>query len=301
MKTVLTFLKNIFINSKESRLRAGWRILIFFAVYIFLSKILTNISFKITGRLDRTTWEWWAARGIIVIVVSSLVVYLVRKFIDKKSFVSLGVKLDKLAVKDFLAGLTISALMIGLLFGILIFAGFIDITEIKWNSAGLPAIIEILLWFFGIGLAIGWSEELAFRGYFLQNMKEGLGLTWAVIISCVIYGVMHMSNPGSTIISGTFIALIGFVRIFGWLRTKQLWLSIGMHAGWDFCMGPVFGFLVSGMKTNSLISIHTKGSELITGGKFGPEAGLMVIPSIAFGLILMYLWTKGRNVVPTKK
>jgi len=215
-------IKKMFLNQEESRLRAGWRIIIFIFFYLALSRILNEVSFKVIGRLDRTTWSWWVVRGFLVIIVSTCVAWIIRKYIDKKSFISLGLRLDSTAVKDFFVGLGISALMIGMLFVVFLVFGFLEIKEIGWSSGGISPVFGILFWFFGIGLAVGWSEELAFRGYLLQNMKDGMGIWWAVLLSCMLYGLLHMSNPNSSILSGVLIAIIGFVRIFGWLRTGSV-------------------------------------------------------------------------------
>ena len=290
-------IKNIFVNPDEGRLRAGWRIVIFMVSFILASRILSKLFTQIVGSLDKTEPSYWASRAIIVILAGTVITLIVRKFIDKKTFSSLGLKCDRLTIIDFIGGLIISAVMAGLIFSILFLTGHIQVQGIGWSSGLLTGIFDLLLWFFGIGLAVGWSEELAFRGYLLQNMAEGLGLWWSILISCVLYGLLHMANPGSTLLSGSFIALIGFLRIFGWLRSGQLWLSMGMHAGWDFFLGPIFGFTISGMKTQSLIRQTTTGSDLITGGKFGPEAGLLVIPVIAIGLLAIYLWTLKREVI----
>ena len=125
-----------------------------------------------------------------------------------------------------------------------------------------------------------------------------MGLFWAVLISCLLYGLLHMSNPNSTLLSGLLIAFFGYLRIFGWLRTGQLWLSMGMHAGWDFFQGPLLGFTISGMKTQSIIKQTVSGEEWITGGSFGPEAGIIVLPVLILGLVLMYLWTWKRQNTP---
>ncbi len=291
-------LKNIFFNPNENRLRAGWRISIFIIFYILVSRFLSKITLNIYGHPEKATWNWWVTRGFVVILACSIVVWLVRKYIDKKTFISLGLRLDNLAIRDFFVGLVISGLMIGTIFVVFLISGYLQVGDISWNGNGIFAAFEILLWFFGIGLAVGWSEELAFRGYLLQNMKDGMGIFWAVLISCIIYGLLHMSNPDSTLVSGALIAVFGFLRIFGWLRTGQLWLSIGMHAGWDFFQGPVLGFTVSGMKTDSLIKQTISGPAWITGGSFGPEAGIVILPIIIFGLVLMYLWTVKRKKIP---
>jgi membrane protease YdiL (CAAX protease family) len=157
------------------------------------------------------------------------------------------------------------------------------------------------LLFFGIGFATGYSEELGFRGYILQNLSDGIGLMWAVVVSCIFYGIMHMTNPNSTLLSGVLIALFGFLRIFGLLRTGQLWLSIGMHAGWNFFQGPIFGFSVSGLDSEHLIDHTITGPDWMNGGTFGPEAGILVIPIVLFGLLAMFLWTLKRKNTPCKR
>jgi len=298
MEVIMSWLKNGFFNSDEKRLRAGWRILIFIIFFTLISRILSKSILGLVGDLDKTESVYWVFRGIVVVVASSLVVWLVRKLIDKKTFISLGLKLDSLAVKDFFIGLVISGLMIGTIFVVLYLSGLLEIDEISWGDNIIYVLFNIFLWFFGIGLAVGWSEELGLRGYLLQNMRDGMGLFWAVLISCLLYGLLHMSNPNSTLLSGILIAFFGYLRIFGWLRTGQLWLSMGMHAGWDFFQGPLLGFTVSGMKTQSIIKQTVSGEEWITGGSFGPEAGIIVLPVLILGLVLMYLWTWKRQNTP---
>ncbi len=291
---LLKSIKSIFVDSREKCLRAGWRILIFVAVYAFLSRALSQLSIAVTGRLSRQEWDWWTARGVVVIISATLTVWLARRFLDKKSFVSLGLRINALALKDLIVGLGISLLLTVMMFGLLWAAGFLEITNIAWPSENIPAVLEIFIWFFAIGLAVGWSEEITFRGYLLQNMRDGMGLTWAIIISCLLYGLFHMSNPGSNWLSGTLIALIGFLRIYGWLRTNLLWLSIGMHAGWDFFQGPIFGLSVSGMKTKSLFANQIGGADWISGGSFGPESGILVLPVLALGFLLVFAYTRNR-------
>ena len=82
---------------------------------------------------------------------------------------------------------------------------------------------------------------------------------------------------------------------FGYIRTKQLWLSIGLHIGWNFFEGVGFGFPVSGLDIYPLLRINVTGPELWTGGAFGPEAGLIVLPSLLVGGLLIYLYTQKRD------
>jgi len=90
--------------------------------------------------------------------------------------------------------------------------------------------------------------------------------------------------------------LRGVYLAYGYLRTKQLWLSIGLHIiGWNFFEGVVFGFPGSGLDIYALTRIKVHGPEIWTGGAFGPEAGLIVLPSLILGAFLIYRYTKRRT------
>jgi len=291
-------IKKIFLNPDENRLRAGWRLFLFIPAVPIIIRILDLALRPIFGGLLENNTINWAFRGILVIIGGTLVVWIFRKFIDKRSFVSLGLQVDRLAIWDMLVGFVLSGFMVGLFFVVLLAFGMLEINEIGWTNSAFSPILEIFLLLFGVGLATGYSEELAFRGYILQNLGEGIGLVWAVVVSCILYGLMHMSNPNSTLLSGVLIAIFGFLRIFGWLRTSQLWLSIGMHAGWNFFQGPIFGFSISGLDSESLIKHTITGPNWMTGGSFGPEAGIVVIPVVLLALMVMFLWTVKRNDTP---
>ena len=82
--------------------------------------------------------------------------------------------------------------------------------------------------------------------------------------------------------------------MYGWLRTQQLWLPIGLHIGWNFFEGVIFGFPVSGTETFRILNHTVSGPSLLTGGDFGPEAGLILIPALALGTCLTWLYTRSR-------
>jgi hypothetical protein len=69
-----------------------------------------------------------------------------------------------------------------------------------------------------------------------------------------------------------------------------------MHFGWNLFEWSVFGFPVSGLEVYKLIQIQITGPEIWTGGKFGPEAGLVIVPVLAIGAITILLFTRNRKV-----
>jgi hypothetical protein len=151
---------------------------------------------------------------------------------------------------------------------------------------------------------VGWQEELMFRGYILHNIQEGTKRHWGVILSSIIFAAYHLTNPNFSwfALVGLFIA--GLFLTYPYLRTKMLWLSIGIHFGWNFFEGYVFGFNISGLDAfPSFIKQSVSGPTWITGGAFGPEAGIVLAPALIVGWILVYLYSKVRanSVIPDGK
>lgn len=93
---------------------------------------------------------------------------------------------------------------------------------------------------------------------------------------------------------GIFFIAVFFV--YGYARTGQLWLPIGLHVGWNFFQRTL-GFPVSGYSFSGWLEINVPGPELWTGGAFGPEAGLIILPICVLGSILIYQFTKQREHV----
>jgi len=129
----------------------------------------------------------------------------------------------------------------------------------------------------------------------LQNLTEGLGLKAAVLLSCFLYGLVHAFNPDAGLLSTAIIVLFGFLRIYGYLSTQQLWLPMGMHIGWNFFQGPMFGYAASGQDSSISLLEHTgAGPDWWTGGAFGPEASLITIPVLDLALGAMWAWARRR-------
>ena len=77
--------------------------------------------------------------------------------------------------------------------------------------------------------------------------------------------------------------------------TRALWLPIGLHFAWNFFQGPVFGFPVSGTQTSTLLQLEPVGPELLTGGRFGPEASLVGVAAELLGIALLWWWASRRS------
>lgn len=280
----------IFISPNESRLRAGWRILL---QTIMLGIFLCVISFPVLWFAPGKSQTWLMLFSTLVegFAITVSIIY-ARRFLDKRTFISLGLKPNKSAIIDLLVGFGIAFLMMAGVFLMVYGLNWMTIEGVAWQMDGLsPSVSQTLIWLL-IFIIVGWQEELLSRGYQLQNLGDGLNITWGVIISSLVFSGLHLFNPGVTWLSTLGIFLAGLFLALCYVLTKQLWLPIGLHIGWNFFEGTVFGFQVSGINSFTLFRIHVNGPTLWTGGEFGPEAGLLLIPVLLIGTGLVYIYSR---------
>jgi membrane protease YdiL (CAAX protease family) len=219
-------------------------------------------------------------------------VYIVRRFLDKRSFQSLGLKLDAQTLVDISAGLIITFVLMGLIYLAEVMLGWSTLESFAWNIKPASAVITGTLMYLAFFILVSMDEELLFRGYHLQTLISGLNLFWALLISSAVFGILHLSDPNATWAAAIGVLFAGLFLSYAYIRTEQLWLSIGLHIGWNFFQGVVFGFSVSGVNGFRLIHHQVTGPELWTGGAFGPEAGLIILPAISIGIALIYVYTR---------
>jgi hypothetical protein len=131
-------------------------------------------------------------------------------------------------------------------------------------------------------------EEVFFRALLLNGLVVVLGgRKWlAILISAALFGIIHLSNPGASAISAFGNALGGIIYGMAFLGGKNIWLPMGLHFSWNFSQGPIFGFPVSGLNMGGLIVQEHSGSALLTGGAYGPEAGMV---GITFRFVIMIM------------
>ena len=281
-----SFIAKIFLSPDEPRLRAGWRLLIQTLLMFVFGLIFGGIA-ALLGLLNPGS----IGGQILNFLVITSSVYVARRWLDKRSFESLGLRLDGQTLLDILAGIGITFVQMGFIYVLMLGLGWLTFEGFAWEFDPVSVVITNVITFFIMFMFVGWNEELLSRGYHLQTIASGTNLFWGVIISSSVFGLLHLGNPNATWVSAAGIFFAGVYLAYGYIRTKQLWLPIGLHIGWNFFEGVVFGFPVSGLDVYALMRITVHGPDLWTGGAFGPEAGLVVLPALILGAFLIYLYT----------
>jgi membrane protease YdiL (CAAX protease family) len=303
--TLKELLSKFFFSSDEPRLRAGWRLALQTMIMVFSGSCLSipvMFYFIVSGmltsnlNLNNISKEILLPLQIVELMMVTASVYLARRFLDKRSFTSLGLSNNPPAILDILAGIFIAAFIMALIFAIEFKTGWVKFEGFAWELDSVKTVITNSILFLIIFSMVGWNEELLSRGYHLQTLVSGTNMFWGVVISSSVFGLAHLGNPNATWVSAAGIFLAGLFFAYSYLRTGQLWLAIGLHIGWNFFEGVIFGFPISGLDIYRLIRHQIQGPEIWTGGAFGPEAGLIVLPALIIGTALIYLYTQNRKI-----
>ena len=290
-------LARLFFSPAEPRLRAGWRL----AVQILLQITLTACAGLVIvvawrGAITADSHPFTGAQILFLelgeLFAITLSVALARHFLDHRTFSSMGFQNSATGLRDFAAGLGITCLMMGLIFVLEIQLGWLHVSDVAWQSQPLADVAENTGLFLLICLIVGWNEELMSRGYHLQTLASGLTTKWGWLLSSLVFGALHATNPHASGMAVGGIVLAGVFLGYGFIRTGQLWLSIGLHTGWNFFEGVVFGFPVSGLSFYQLTHTSVVGPDLWTGGAFGPEAGALLLPALVLGFALVHIYTR---------
>lgn len=302
-------MQNWFINPKEGRLRAGWRILLFLIIFVCLNVAIQTAFKAANGGIPHgSEYVRSATLFVLVAIAATISVFVARKLIDRRSFVSLGIGLDRSTLPDIVVGIVISAAMAAMFFLLASAFKLVEVKDVSWASNGLTASdwqslstslatmgFTTLLVLLLVDMIVSWWEEIVFRGYLWQNLSDGLKLGWAIALSCIIYGWIHITNPSATFLSFLIIVGFGFLRLYGVLLTNVIWLSFGMHIGWNFFQGAILGFNASGNESASVLEIQSMGPAWLSGGDFGPEGSILMVPILLVGLLAMRYWSALRN------
>ena len=134
------------------------------------------------------------------------------------------------------------------------------------------------------------SEEAMFRGYALQTLSRAK-LAWlGVLITFLLFGGAHLGNPNAAGLTFANTALAGLWLAVAYLRTRSLWLPLGIHWAWNWALGWFFGLPISGIQlvSNPLLQGQDNGPKWLTGGSYGIEGG--VACTIALTLFTVFLW-----------
>jgi membrane protease YdiL (CAAX protease family) len=196
----------------------------------------------------------------------------------------LGILWSGRSVLDLGAGFLISGIAMAAIFWTERATGAIQVVPAGAGAAPIGALARLTL--------IAFEEEFVMRSLLLSGLILALrgraGL--AIGISAILFGMTHLSNPHASWPGMLGNALGGVVYGLAFVRSGRIWLPLGLHLSWNFTQGPVLGFPVSGMDQGGFQTIAAAGPDWLTGGAYGPEAGLVGIAARFMVIASVLIW-----------
>ena len=283
----------IFFND-FGRIRSGWRLTIYLLLLIVVSIIweqAVRVSFGFISSYRPVPHPDFVL-GMVYrggLLVGALVVgFFCAHFLEELPWRSLGASFNKSWLKDFIIGSALG-------FVTLVIAVVIAIAgrglRFSLNPVDGIAVVRSLIGSGVIFVVAAFAEEALFRGYALQTLTRAK-LAWlGVALTLALFGVAHLTNPN--VVPGfTFIntSIAGLWFALAYLRTRSLWLPLGLHWSWNWALGWFFGLPVSGLNVVShpLLKASDSGLIWLTGGNYGIEGGISA--TVALALSTVFIW-----------
>lgn len=266
----------------------GWvRLLILILPYIFIVGTFEVIGGFVAGYSFFDTPDVQSLRDLNILqffnlIGTFIVLRLMMRFIDREPFINLGFH-TKGRIPDVVIGTLLGLGIMACAFVVLQSFGFITVEEVDF--IGSDFLLLVLLFVF-----VAFAEEMLLRGYVLKNLMLSMNKYVALLVSALVFSVMHALNPNFSWVTLLSLFLAGIGLGATYIYTKNLWFPIAYHFSWNFFQSLV-GFNVSGLDIYSVIVTENSGPDLLTGGAFGLEGSILGIIAevlVVAGIILHF-------------
>lgn len=219
------------------------------------------------GRLGIGHAPGWVFLTYAASVPTALAAYIwYTRYFERRAATELSIHGAKVHV---VFGVALGLVLFCVSLGTVAALGSVTVTQ----GAGLAAIGSV-----GISLSSAVSEELVFRGLLFRLAERSLGTWPAMGISAVLFGALHLANPGAGLVSTVAITLeSGLLLCSAYILTRNLWFAIGLHFGWDVTESALFGAAMSGNSDPGLFVTRVTGPSFLSGGEFGVEASIVAL------------------------
>jgi uncharacterized protein len=247
----------------------------FAAVNILLRFYVTNRPLRILG--------YFILAAVVMVAYRAYV-----RTIEKRDTTELS--RPKL-LRELGIGVLLGAVLFSLTIGVLAASGAYQVSGNNGWYAALAAVP-------GCTLAAV-LEEITVRGVVFRILEQWLGSWIALALSAILFGLLHLIDPGASLLStGAIMLEAGILLAAAYMLTRRLWLCMGLHFAWNFTQGGIFSAAISGGATHGLLKATLVGPVWLTGGAFGPEASVVavVVCTTAGLLLLVAAYRKGHVI-----
>ena len=278
----------------DAGLRAGWRLLIYILLVAALGASITFVLRKVYPRPRNTSGVPSPTALLEQEVLSFALIFgcaLIMSKVEKRSPGAYGLPASEAFGRKFWLGGFFGLAEISLLIGLISAFGGYSFGGLALSTTGVArwGLFYLLLFTF-----VGFFEEFLFRGYTQFTLADGIGFWPAAVFFSLVFGAVHLSNPGEGRVGAASVVLVGLFFAFTLYRTGNLWYAVGLHATFDWGESflysvPDSGLVVPGHLSNAILH----GPNWLTGGTVGPEGSVFCFLTMGLQfLVVMWLFPK---------
>jgi membrane protease YdiL (CAAX protease family) len=269
------------IKNRESKIytRLKWiantpvtKIIVGFAVCIIFMLSLKNLLINFSDEAAKTpSWQFLFRAAMNIGIY-----WLIFRFWEKR-------KISEISLKRLNLNGALSVIFGFFLISFVVLILYIlgNYSNVSFAGAGILVLIIVELF------AASVFEEVLLRGIVFRITEKSLNTIWALIISSVLFSILHMANSGFNLASFISLMLIGGVLGLIYSLTKNIWSVIFVHLGWNFAQA-FYGLKISGRVFEGMADNELTGPLWLTGGEFGLENSYITIVLLAIVFAVLY-------------
>jgi membrane protease YdiL (CAAX protease family) len=230
-------------------------------------------------------------RSIVVAILAIAAYTTLYKYYERRKINEFS---SRHLFQHLLTGIALGAVLQSLTISVIYLAGDYSVLSVNPILFIIPP--------FAMAFSSAIIEEILLRGIVFRITEEKLGSYAALIISALLFGLMHLANPNSSLLAGLGLAVqAGLLLAAAYIYTRNLWFPIALHFAWNFTQSAIFGANVSGNTVSkTLITSSIQGPQWLTGGEFGPEGSIQatlfcLIPTT---ILLLLSYKQGKIIKP---
>lgn len=279
----------LFWNKNENRIRAGWRIFLYF--------FLCSVGWAVGDTAAVAIFDGFrdevaqVAVNVTVVIISTKVA---AKYLDHSNWLDLGLHIDSEWILDLLVGLFIGLAISTATLAVSFATGWASVERVQ--SIDLSLLVLLLTGIFVMG-CVAVNEELLFRGYIMQNTIDGfewlnskVAAVIAWLISSVLFMLFHANPAGRWSVTLHFV-LAGMMFALPVLLRGTLAMGIGIHMMDNFVIAYIFGLGGEAIGVGpSLLTVEHGGPGFWFGG-----AGMIRTIAIFFAMLVIVMWAWWRE------
>ena len=269
-------------KNKFGEMRSGWILILLGMVLFIVMLLIAVVASFVTGDGARLF-----SLPFVDYPLMTATLLLLFRIVYKRPLNQMG----------FYASAWFKQLALGGLFGFILASLIVIISLLsglmQFTGVNLGYFTHHLLWTgLLVYIGVGFFEETLARGFIMTALKTTRNKWIIVILSSLIFGLLHIAVPSITLLSLINITMMGVLLAYLFIKTGKLWASIGIHITWNFVHGNIFGSFTNNIAPISIFQAELIGAEWLTGGEFGLGGGVICSLVVLLGLAYVHFYVK---------